>query len=60
MINNKQFFDSVHVSITLNKDCSLEETQKEAKAALDRLQRYIENGHSTEGLDFEYMSVKKF
>ncbi len=59
MIETKQF-DKVSFTLALDKDFSLEESQKSATEAIDRLQRYIDNGHSTDGLDFEYQSIEKY
>lgn len=59
MIETKQF-DKVSFTLALDKDFYLEESQKSATEVIDRLQRYIDNGNSTDGLDFEYASIEKF
>lgn len=50
---------TMKISFTLNlqDEASLEETIQNAKATIERLEKYIANGHSTEGLDLNYKFI---
>ena len=52
--------DDVKFLLALNSDFSIEESVENAESAIKRLEQYVNNGHSTEGLDFDYVSVKKY
>ena len=52
--------DDVKFLLALNSDFSIEESIENAEAAIKRLERYVNNGHSTQGLDFDYVSVEKY
>ena len=52
--------EKISFTLALDKDFSINESVISATEAIDRLERYIQNGHSTEGLDFEYVSVESY
>ncbi len=51
--------DNIHFTLNLQDKSTLEECVKNAKATIERLEKYIANGHSCEGLDFTYEQIEK-
>ncbi len=49
--------NNIKFSLALDGNHSLEETAQAAAGILERLQAFIKNNHSTEGLGFSYASV---
>ena len=52
--------DDVKFTLALDSNFSIDESIENAEAAIKRLGKYVNNGNSTEGLDFDYVSVKKY
>jgi len=50
----------VKYTLALDKDFSLEAAEEAAVGAITRLKQFVENGHSCEGLDFQYSKIIQF
>jgi len=46
--------------LALNSDFSIEQCIDDAEGMISRLQRFIENGHTSDGLDFTYTEARGF
>lgn len=52
--------DDVKMTLNMKDGFTFQQAAEEFIGALERLQKYVQNGFSTEGLDFEYASIERF
>jgi hypothetical protein len=52
--------DSVHMLLNLQDKSTIEKNAENLVSALERLDSYIKNGDSTEGLAFSYEKVEEY
>lgn len=60
MWKNKIPIDDVKILPALDKPSNLPAAKKNLIATVNRLEQFIMNDHSCEGLSFQYKSVKTF
>lgn len=59
-MENKFKIDNIRFTLALDKNYTLNDAIVGAEKTLTRLQKYVENNYSCNGLDFKYKSIKKF
>lgn len=52
--------EDVKFLLSLNSDFDKTQTYFDAEGMISRLKRFVENGHSTDGLGFEYQKATGF